>query len=109
LDVTLKNSGQTVAKKSTATIGTLLNKDGIPIGFAFPTHAPTAPILIAPSQETHITMPIMESELSAAEGGTLLFVYGEEHYEDVFGTQHKPEYCFQLFGKSMKPTGEIDE
>lgn len=110
LDIAFKNSGSTVATNSTATIGYLLNRDGIPLGFGWPIKTTTQPVLLAPQQETHITLPISETDLNDIKiGKTNLFVYGQESYQDVFGTWHKTEYCFQYFGYSLKATGELEE
>jgi len=108
--VTFRNSGQTVAKNSTSHIEFVFGS-GIPSGFDFPyQNEPSKPVLIAPQSETSITKAISLEQLAEVESGkTLMFVYGENSYQDVFGDWHRTEYCFQYYGYSLKPTGEIEE
>jgi hypothetical protein len=110
VDVTFKNSGQTVANKQRASINFLLNKEGIPSDFDYPVSSESQPILVPPQTETHLFTNISEKDLSDVEKGKmLLFVYGDVSYEDVFGTRHKTEYCFQYLGYSLQPGGELEE
>jgi len=110
ITVTFRNSGQTVARNAITSINSFLNKDGIPYGFAYPVGSQSRPAPIAPQSETKISKPISGNDLSDAESGkTLLFIYGEVSYDDVFGVRHKSEYCFQYFGYSTTPSGELNE
>lgn len=111
ISVTFKNSGQTVSKHQTTTIGIFLNPSGgIPDGFSYPTNAPSQPILLAPQTETHLFQSISASQLADIKAGKeLLFVYGTISYIDVFGNKHRTDYCFQYLGYSLKPNGELEE
>ena len=111
LDVTFRNSGQTVARKVITTVDYLVNKDGIPVGFDYPVRTTTAlhPTLIPPQTDVHLSENILESDLSDVENQkTFLFVYGEISYVDVFGTSHRTKYCFQYFGYKLNPVGELE-
>lgn len=108
--VKFKNSGQTVAIKTSTTIEFLFDKAGIPSGFAFPVPHGSQPVLVAPQGEATVMKTISEQQLSDVEAGKLaFFVYGDVSYEDVFGAKHKTEYCFQFLGYSLKPEGSLDE
>jgi len=110
IDVVFKNSGQTLSKNQRSTMGTYFTTTGIPDDFKYPIELNSRPILLAPQAETQLLRPISETELANVKSGKqLLFVYGDVTYEDVFGKSHKTEYCFQLFGYSLKPTGELEE
>jgi hypothetical protein len=74
--VTFKNSGQTPAISTSATISVLF-EPGIPKDFGFPEPQGTQSTLVAPQSETHDLEVIPDDKLADVESGkTNMFVYG---------------------------------
>jgi len=108
IDIAFKNSGQTVASNEVVTINILANKLGIPSDFTYPVDNGSKPTLLAPQAEGHMSKTIGAQDLADAESGkTLLFVYGDISYDDVFGEKHRTEYCFQFYGYTTTPDGNL--
>ena len=108
VDITFRNSGQTVARQFKGTINFYFAKDGIPADFLFPENNLSQPSLVGPQSETHLTKILESNVLAKVRSRELLFfVYGSFTYKDVFGNEHRSEHCFQYFGAEVNPSGEI--
>jgi hypothetical protein len=107
VQIVFRNSGQTVARQFRGTINFYSSKDGIPPDFLFPEDSPSRPSLIGPQSETNLTKVISDDMLTKVRGNeVLLFVYGSFTYKDIFGSEHRSEYCFQYLGVELDVAGE---